>query len=198
MVYNLGISKIHHREAKANEIALGLDLKGGMSVTMEISLDELIANLADTPDDANFNQALETAVAKSRTSNTSLIDLFLSEYEATGAGTPIANFFATTDNARQISGNSCNLEVRSFLNREADNAIQNSFKVLRTRIDKFGVSSPNIQIQQGTNRILVELPGVTDEERVRKLLQGSANLEFYQTYNNVEIYALLEKISITP
>lgn len=197
VVYNLGIAKFTYREAKANEIALGLDLKGGMSVTMEISLDELIANLADTPDDANFNQALETAVAKSRTSNTSLIDLFLSEYEATGAGTPIANFFATTDNARQISGNSSESEVRSFLNREADNAIQNSFKVLRTRIDKFGVSSPNIQIQQGTNRILVELPGVTDEERVRKLLQGSANLEFYQTYNNVEIYALLENINNT-
>lgn len=197
VVYNLGVAKFTYREAKANEIALGLDLKGGMNVTMEISLDELIANLADNPKDENFNKALETAVAKSRSSNTSLIDLFLTEYAATGAGTPIAKFFATTDNASFISGNSSESEVRNFLNREADNAIQNSFKVLRTRIDKFGVASPNIQIQQGTNRILVELPGVSDEERVRNLLQGSAKLEFYQTHNNVEIYPLLQNINNT-
>src|SRR5690606_6969261 len=106
VVYNLGIATFTYREAKTNEIALGLDLKGGMNVTMEISLDELIANLADTPKDANFNKALESAVTKSRTSGTSLIDLFLSEYRALGAGTPIANFFATTDNAGQISRNS--------------------------------------------------------------------------------------------
>lgn len=197
VVYNLGIAKFTYREAKANEIALGLDLKGGMNVTMEISLDELITNLADNPKDANFNKALETAVTKSRNTNTSLIDLFLNEYRATGAGTPIASFFATTDNASFISGNSSEAEVRTFLNREANNAIQNSFKVLRTRIDKFGVASPNIQIQQGTNRILIELPGVNDEERVRNLLQGSAKLEFYQTFNNVEIYPLLENINNT-
>lgn len=196
-VYNLGIAKFTYREAKANELALGLDLKGGMNVTMEISLDELITNLADNPKDANFNKALATAVAKSKTTNTSLIDLFIEDYKATGATTPISTFFATNDNSSVIKGNSSESDVRSFLKKESDNAIQNSYKVLRTRIDKFGVTSPNIQIQQGTNRILVELPGVNDEERVRKLLQGSAKLEFYETYNNVQIYSLLENINKT-
>ncbi|SEG17662.1 protein translocase subunit SecDF [Sphingobacterium lactis] len=196
-VYNLGIAKFTYREAKANELALGLDLKGGMNVTMEISLNELITNLANKPKDANFNKALETAVAKSKTTNTSLIDLFLNEYKATGASAPIASFFATKDNANVITGASSENDVRTWLKREADNAIQNSYKVLRTRIDKFGVASPNIQIQQGTNRILIELPGVNDEERVRKLLQGSAKLEFYETYNNAQIFSLLENINTT-
>lgn len=196
-VYNIGIAKFTYREAKSNEIALGLDLKGGMNVTMEISLNELIANLADNPKDANFNKALENAVKKSKTTNTSLIDLFLNEYKATGASTPIASFFATKDNSAVISGNSSESDVRNFLDKEADNAIQNSYKVLRTRIDKFGVASPNIQIQQGTNRILIELPGVNDEERVRKLLQGSAKLEFYETYQNPQVYSLLENVNRT-
>ncbi len=196
-VYNLGIAKFTYREAKANEIALGLDLKGGMNVTMEISLNELVANLANNSKDANFNKALNNAVVKSKTSNTSFIDLFLDEYKATGSGTPIASFFATKDNASSIQATSSEGDVRNFLNKEADNAIQNSYKVLRTRIDKFGVASPNIQIQQGTNRILIELPGVNDEERVRKLLQGSAKLEFFETYNNTQIYALLENINGT-
>ncbi|MFZ4260519.1 protein translocase subunit SecDF [Sphingobacterium sp. HJSM2_6] len=194
-VYNLGIAKFTYREAKANELALGLDLKGGMNVTMEISLDELISNLANNPKDANFNKALATAIQKSKTNNTSLIDLFINEYKATGAGTPIASFFATKDNSSAIQATSSEAAVKSFLQLEADNAIQNSYKVLRTRIDKFGVASPNIQIQQGTNRILIELPGVNDQERVRKLLQGSAKLEFYETYNNSQIYSLLENIN---
>ncbi|MDM1050536.1 protein translocase subunit SecDF [Sphingobacterium hotanense] len=196
-VYNLGIAKFTYREAKANELALGLDLKGGMNVTMEIALNELIANLANNPKDPNFNKALETAVTKAKTTNTSLIDLFINEYKATGAGTPIASFFATKDNSSVIKASSSESELKSFLNAEADNAIQNSYKVLRTRIDKFGVASPNIQIQQGTNRILIELPGVSDQERVRKLLQGSAKLEFYETYNNLQIYPLLENINGT-
>src|SRR5690606_1591878 len=137
------------------------------------------------------------AVAKSKTTNTSLIDLFIDDYKATGATTPISTFFATNDNSSVIKGNSSESDVRNFLKKEAENAIQNSYKVLRTRIDKFGVSSPNIQIQQGTNRILIELPGVNDEDRVRKLLQGSAKLEFYETYNNVQIYSLLENINKT-
>ena len=196
-VYNIGIAKFTYREAKANELALGLDLKGGMNVTMEISLNELIANLADNPKDANFNKALENAIKKSKTTNTSLIELFLNEYKATGATAPIASFFATKDNSAVITGSSSESDVRNFLNKEADNAIQNSYKVLRTRIDKFGVASPNIQIQQGTNRILIELPGVNDEERVRKLLQGSAKLEFYDTYQNPQVYSLLENINRT-
>lgn len=194
-VYNLGVAKFTYREAKAHELALGLDLKGGMNVTMEISLDELIRNLANNPKDEGFNKALESAIQKSKTTNTGIVELFVEEYQAFKGGTPLATFFATTDNAALIKATSSDSEVRSFLNRESTNAIENSYKVLRTRIDKFGVASPNIQIQQGTNRILIELPGVNDEERVRKLLQGSAKLEFYETHDNYQVYPLLETIN---
>lgn len=194
-VYNLGLAKFTYREAKAHELALGLDLKGGMNVTMEISLDELIKNLAGNPKDDKFNNALNTALQRSKSENKGVVDLFVDEYKASGASTPLASFFASKDNSALIKATSSDNDVRTFLNREADNAIQNSYKVLRTRIDKFGVASPNIQIQQGTNRILIELPGVNDEARVRKLLQGSAKLEFYETHDNFQVYPLLESIN---
>ncbi|WP_293886916.1 MULTISPECIES: protein translocase subunit SecDF [unclassified Sphingobacterium] len=197
VVYNLGFAKYTYREAKANELALGLDLKGGMNVTMEISLDELIRNLANNPKDEKFNKALEQAVAKSKTSAKTVVALFMEEYKSIGATTPLSTFFSTKDNAVLIKPGDSDSKVESFLQKEADNAIQNSYKVLRTRIDKFGVASPNIQIQQGTNRILIELPGVKDESRVRNLLQGSAKLEFYETYTNQEVYPLLENIDKT-
>ncbi|WP_293907968.1 protein translocase subunit SecDF [Sphingobacterium sp. UBA5670] len=197
VVYNLGFAKYTYREAKANELALGLDLKGGMNVTMEISLDELIRNLANNPKDEKFNKALEQAVAKSKTSAKTVVALFMEEYKSIGATTPLSTFFSTKDNATLIKPGDSDSKVESFLQKEADNAIQNSYKVLRTRIDKFGVASPNIQIQQGTNRILIELPGVKDESRVRNLLQGSAKLEFYETYTNQEVYPVLENIDKT-
>lgn len=196
-VYNLGIAKYTYRECKSFELALGLDLKGGMNVTMEISLDELIRNLANKPKDAKFNAALETAIQRSKTANKSVVDLFIDEYKASGASTSLATFFATKDNDALIKSTGSDNDVKNFLQKEADNAIQNSYKVLHTRIDKFGVASPNIQIQQGTNRILIELPGVNDEERVRKLLQGSAKLEFYETHDNSQVYPLLENINRT-
>src|SRR5699024_4566490 len=152
-VFNLGIAKYTYREAKANELALGLDLKGGMNVTMEIALDELISNLANNPEDEKFQNALEEAIKKTKSTNKTLVDLFIEEYNASNASTPLASFFATSENASLIKATSNTSQVRSFLNREAESAIENAFKVLRTRIDKFGVSSPNIQIQQGTNRI---------------------------------------------
>ena len=194
-VYNLGLAKFTYREAKAHELALGLDLKGGMNVTMEISLDELIQNLANNTKDEKFNSALKSALQKSKSVNKSVVDLFVEEYKTSGASTPLASFFANKDNSSLIKVTSSDADVRSFLTKESDNAIQNSYKVLRTRIDKFGVASPNIQVQQGTNRILIELPGVNDEERVRKLLQGSAKLEFYETHNNLQVYPLLENIN---
>ncbi|MBE8720654.1 protein translocase subunit SecDF [Sphingobacterium pedocola] len=196
-VFNLGIAKYTYRECKAYELALGLDLKGGMNVTMEISLDELISNLANKTKDEKFNTALQQAIQKSKTANRSIVDLFIEEYKATGASTSLATFFATKDNATLIKATSSDNDVRNFLQKESDNAIQNSYKVLRTRIDKFGVASPNIQIQQGTNRILIELPGVNDEARVRKLLQGSAKLEFYETHDNLQVYPLLENVNRT-
>ena len=195
VVYNLGIAQYTYREAKGNEIALGLDLKGGMNVTMEVSLQELVRNLANNPKDENFNTALENAALQSRSSQSGYVSLFVNEFQKLSPDVALASFFATKDNAAYIKPNSTNAQVESFLQRESGNAIDNSFKVLRTRIDKFGVTSPNIQLQQGTNRILIELPGVNDEDRVRKLLQGSAKLEFWETYDNMEIYPMLENVN---
>lgn len=194
-VYNLGVAKYTYREAKGNEIALGLDLKGGINVTMEVSLQELVRNLANNPKDENFNAALTNAEVRSKSSQSNYVRLFVEEFQKLSPGTPLAKYFATKDNAAHVGPNSTDAQIESWLQRESNNAIDNSFKVLRTRIDKFGVTSPNIQQQQGTNRILIELPGVTDEDRVRKLLQGSAKLEFWETYDNMEIYPLLENVN---
>lgn len=197
VVYNLGVAKYTYREAKGNEISLGLDLKGGINVTMEVSLQELVRNLANNPSDENFNTALKNAEARTKSSQGTYVSLFVDEFKKLSPNTPLASFFATKDNAGSIQANSSDAEVQRFLERESVNAIDNSYKVLRTRIDKFGVTSPNIQLQQGTNRILIELPGVTDEERVRKLLQGSAKLEFWETYDNYEVYPMLDNINRT-
>ncbi|HLW50647.1 MAG TPA: protein translocase subunit SecDF, partial [Sphingobacteriaceae bacterium] len=197
VVYNLGIAKYTYREAKGNEIALGLDLKGGINVTMEVSLQELVRNLANNPADENFNTALKNAETRTKSSQGTYVSLFVDEFKKLSPNTSLASFFATKDNAGSIQANSSDAEVQRFLERESVNAIDNSFKVLRTRIDKFGVTSPNIQLQQGTNRILIELPGVIDEERVRKLLQGSAKLEFWETYDNYEVYPMLDNINRT-
>lgn len=197
VVYDLGIAKYTYREAKGYEIPLGLDLKGGINVTMEVSLQELVRNLANNPKDENFNTALVNAEARTKNSQGSYVSLFVQEFKKLSPNVPLANFFATKDNAGNIQPNSSDAEVQAFLERESTNAIDNSFKVLRTRIDKFGVTSPNIQLQQGTNRIMIELPGVTDEDRVRKLLQGSAKLEFWETYDNYEVYPLLENVNRT-
>src|SRR5690606_10955511 len=194
VVYNLGVAKYTYREAKGQEIALGLELKGGMNVTMEVSLQELVRNLANNPKDENFNKALENANIQSRSSQDTYVSLFVDEFEKLSPGASLASFFATKDNATYINANSTNSQVENFLQRESNNALESSFKVLRTRIDKFGVTSPNIQLQQGTNRILIELPGVNDEDRVRSLLQGSAKLEFWETYDNMEIYPMLENV----
>jgi SecD/SecF fusion protein len=197
VVYDLGIAKYTYREAKGYEIPLGLDLKGGINVTMEVSLQELVRNLANNPKDENFNTALVNAETRTKTSQGSYVSLFVEEFKKLSPNVPLATFFATKDNAGNVQPNSSDAEIQGFLERESVNAIDNSFKVLRTRIDKFGVTSPNIQLQQGTNRIMIELPGVTDEDRVRKLLQGSAKLEFWETYDNYEVYPLLENVNRT-
>src|SRR5690554_6708374 len=193
--FNLGFAKYTYQEAKEREIALGLDLKGGMNVTMEISLQELIRNLAGDPKDTNFDEALKNAEIRAKESQTDYVTLFGEEFKKLSPNVSLSSFFATKDNVAAINAQSSDTEVLDFLRTEANSAIDRSFNILRTRIDRFGVSSPNIQKQQGTNRILIELPGVTDEERVRNLLQGSAKLEFWETYDNTEIFSLLENIN---
>lgn len=196
-VYNLGFTEFTYQECKEREIALGLDLKGGMNVTMEISLKELIANLAENPKDPKFNEVLDNAERLARTSQQGYIQLFGEAYETQFPDKPMASFFATKSNAAHVTPKSSNEDVLKFLEQESNSAVDRSFNILRTRIDRFGVTSPNIQKQQGTNRILIELPGVKDEDRVRKLLQGTAELEFWETYDNTEIYPLLENIDRT-
>ena len=190
-----GLDYITYDYAKEREIPLGLDLKGGMNVTMEISLTELVRNLANNSTDANFNAALRNAEARLKTSQKDFISLFGEEFEKISPDARLAPLFATKENAANIKINASNAEVLSFLNQESKSAIDRSFNILRTRIDKFGVTSPNIQLQEGTSRILIELPGVTEPERVRKLLQGSAKLEFWETYENTEIFPLIENIN---
>ncbi len=171
---------------KANELALGLDLEGGMSVTMQISLKELVLKLADNNPDVVFNQALNNAQAESKTSQTDYITLFVNEYEKLNPNGKLASLFSTKDNQANLKFNASNSEVETYLKDQANTAVKQSYTVLNTRIDQFGVTSPTIQLQSGTNRILIELPGNKDPERVRKLLSGTAKLEFYQTFENAD------------
>ena len=171
---------------KANELALGLDLAGGMSVTMQISLKDLVKKLADNNPDVVFNQALNNAEAATRTSQKDYITLFVAEYEKLNPNGKLASLFSTKDNQSHLKFNASNSEVESYLKDLANTAVKQSYTVLNTRIDQLGVTSPNIQLQAGTNRILIELPGDKDPERVRKLLSGTAKLEFYQTFENAD------------
>ncbi|WP_442590639.1 protein translocase subunit SecDF [Pedobacter sp. AW31-3R] len=182
---------------KGKEINLGLDLKGGMNVTMEISLGELVKSLANNTDDANFNKALSTAQTQLNAGGKDFISLFVNEFEKISPNVKLADYFSNQDNAQQLKANASNAEVAAYLSKEATSAIDRSFIIIRSRIDGFGVVSPNMQKQEGTNRILIEMPGVQDKERVHKLLQGSAELQFWQVYQNEEVYSIMENINKT-
>jgi SecD/SecF fusion protein len=190
-----GLDYITYQYAKEREIPLGLDLKGGMNVTMEISLSEMVRNLANNSTEANFNAAIKNAELALAQGDNDFISAFGREFEKVSPNTRLATIFATKENSANLKVDADNKTVLDFLRKSADGAIDLSFNILRTRIDKFGVTSPNIQKQQGTNRILIELPGVTDPDRVRKLLQGSAKLEFWETYDNSEIFGLLQNVN---
>jgi len=177
------------------ELALGLDLKGGMNVTMQISLRELVQSLSNNNTDVVFNQALTNAQKRSITEQKDYITLFVDEYEKLAPNGKLAAIFANSNNQDKLKFNSSNSDVERYLKDQANTAVQQSYTVLHTRIDQFGVTQPNIQLQKSTNRILIELPGVKEPERVRKLLSGTAKLEFYQTYDNSEVYQLLVNIN---
>jgi len=177
------------------ELALGLDLKGGMNVTMQISLRELVTSLSGNNTDVAFNQALAEADKAVVTTQSDYITLFVDAYEKLAPNGKLAAIFANNNNQDKLKFNATNSQVESYLKDQATTAVQQSYTVLHTRIDQFGVTQPNIQLQKSTNRILIELPGVKEPERVRKLLQGSAKLEFYQTYDNSEVYQLLVNIN---
>ncbi|MCC8093978.1 MAG: protein translocase subunit SecDF, partial [Tannerellaceae bacterium] len=179
------------KQAREMEISLGLDLKGGMNVVLELNVPDVVRSLSNNNQDENFNKALSLAYARQATSQRDFIDLFAEEYKKLDEGARLSAIFSTFELKDRITPQSTDAQVVAVLKDELKSAIDNSFNVLRTRIDRFGVVSPNIQRLETAGRILVELPGVKEPERVRKLLQGSANLEFWETYNLDEIYQQL-------
>lgn len=194
-VYNLGVYNFTYQQCKARELVLGLDLQGGMNVTLEISTVDVIKTLSNNSTDPDFAKAIALAQANEATSDKDFVTLFGEAWEKVAPGKDLASpaLFGNSQNKAIVPFKTSNAEVIKFLKEQADVAIENSFLVLRTRIDKFGVTSPNIQKLGTSGRILVELPGVKDKARVRKLLQGSANLEFWETYDNTESYQYLVK-----
>ncbi len=179
------------KECREMEISLGLDLKGGMNVVLELNVADVIRSLSNNNQDENFNKALDLAYENQVASQKDFIDLFAEEYKKLDNGARLSAIFSTFELKDKITPQSSDAQVIAVLKEELKSAIDNSFNVLRTRIDRFGVVSPNIQRLETAGRILVELPGVKEPERVRKLLQGSANLEFWETYNLPEIYQQL-------
>lgn len=172
------------KQCQEMQISLGLDLKGGMNVVLEVSVPDVIKNLADHSQDPNFNKAVAEAQKKSANSQTDFISAFVESYQALAGKDKLASVFATQQLKGMVSTRSTDAQIEKVLRSEVSAAIENSYKVLRTRIDRFGVVQPNIQTLEGQmGRILVEMPGIKEPERVRKLLQGSANLEFWETYD---------------
>jgi SecD/SecF fusion protein len=192
VVYNLlGIRKYTFKEVKALELGLGLDLQGGMNVTLEVSVVDLVRSLSNFSKDPTFVQAIQMAKEKQKSSQDDFVTLFGKSFEEISPSGKLASIFNTLDLKDKVKYNSTNAEVLDVLRKETNVAIDNSFNIIRTRIDRFGVAQPNIQRLQTAGRILVELPGVDDPKRVRKLLQGTANLEFWETYDNSEVYQYL-------
>ena len=183
------------KECREKEINLGLDLKGGMNVTMEVSVPDIIRALSGYNTTENFNQAIAKAQEKQKTSGADFLTLFFESFYELDANAQLASVFSTFELRDKVSLNSTNQEVEKVVRDEVQGAIDNSFNVLRTRIDRFGVVQPNIQKLSQTGRILIELPGIKEPERVRKLLQGSANLEFWETYDLAEILPQLSQIN---
>ena len=191
-VYNLGFKKFTYRDAKEREINLGLDLKGGMNVTLEVSVKDIVKALSGDSQDPIFLEAMELATKRQEESKGDFVTLFGQAFEeaAQKQGNPnasLASIFLYEFKDSNIDINSSNADVLKVLKSESDAAIDRSYQILGTRIDRFGVAQPNIQKMENSGRILVELPGIKDPERVRKLLQGTAQLEFWETYNFSEV-----------
>lgn len=179
------------KKVREMEISLGLDLKGGMNVILELNVADILKSLSGNNQSENFKTALTAANARSAKGEKDFITLFVQEFKKADPNARLAAVFSTFELKDKINPNSSDAEVEAVLNAELEGAISNSFNVLRTRIDRFGVVSPNIQRMEQAGRISVELPGVKEPERVRKLLQGSANLEFWETYDNAQILTAL-------
>ena len=184
------------KQCREMEIGLGLDLKGGMNVILEVSVPDVVDVLADHKQDAAYKKSMEQAKKEEETSQDDFLSLFIKYWKQNSNGRPLAAIFATQQMKGKVSTQSNDSEVENALRAEIQSAVDNSFNVVRNRIDKFGVVQPNIQKLEGqSGRIMVEMPGIKEPERVRKLLQGSANLEFWETYNSQEIVPLLATLN---
>ena len=185
------------KDCREMGISLGLDLKGGMNVILEVSVPDVIKVLSDNKTDAAFNEALSNAAKEAVNSQEDVITLFIREYHNLAPGQPLAQIFATQQLKDKVTQRSTDQEVERVLRDEVKAAVDNSFNVLRTRIDRFGVVQPNIQTLTGSlGRIMVELPGIKEPARVRKLLQGSANLEFWETYEAQDVAPYLQSADV--
>ena len=194
-VYNVLVKKFTFAEVKEKEINLGLDLRGGMNVMLEIAVEDVVKALSNDSKDPIFLAAIEDAKVEAKNSQSDFITLFAKSYNRLSNGAPLSIIFNNQMMKDKVSLNSTNDEVISVLREESESAIANSYNVLRSRIDRFGVAQPNIQRMENSGRILVELPGVKEPERVRKLLQGTASLEFWATYDNDEVLPQLQRVN---
>ena len=195
VVYNfLGIAKYTYKECKELELNLGLDLRGGMNVTMEVDVADVVRSLANNTPDPAFNQAIAEAIEMRKTSPKDFVTLFGEAFERIAPDAQLASpdLFGTVELKDKIKIGATNQEVLDVIRTEADGAIDNTFNILRTRIDRFGVAQPNIRKSDVSGRIVIELPGIKDAQRVRKLLQGTAALEFYETFDNGDFFPYLQ------
>ena len=192
-VYNIGVKEYTYSECTSREINLGLDLKGGMNVTLEVSVVDVIRALSNQSQDLTFNEAISLSLEKQKNSQEDFVTLFGESFQEIDAEAKLAAVFYTPQLKNRVKTSSTNLEVLDVIREEVEEAINRSFNILRTRIDRFGVTQPNIQRLEGSGRILVELPGVKDPERVRKLLQGTAQLEFWETYEYRDLISFINQ-----
>ncbi|HSY75236.1 MAG TPA: protein translocase subunit SecDF, partial [Bacteroidia bacterium] len=196
-VYDMLITQYNYEECKEKSINLGLDLRGGMNVTLEIAEADIIKKMSNDNPDIIFNKALTAASDDHMHSTKDFVDLFGEEFTKLNPNGKLATYFQTVELKDFINYNTSNDQVLALIKSRANDAIATARQTLRARIDKFGVAQPNIQLLPGTGRILIELPGVSDKERVRKLLQGSADLEFWETYSNGQVAASVDEMGKT-
>ncbi|RPA67044.1 protein translocase subunit SecDF [Cyclobacteriaceae bacterium YHN15] len=194
-VYNFLGAKFTYKEIKETELGLGLDLQGGMHVTLEVSPVEIVKGLSGNSKDVAFNTSLDLATEANKTSNEKFVNLFYTAWQQNAPGRKLSEVFATAANRGRISLESSDSDILGIIDTEIENAIERSFNILRTRVDRFGTSQPNIQRIQGSGRIQIELPGVSNAERVRNLLQGVAKLQFWEVAEVNEYLSELEAVN---
>jgi len=194
-VYNFLGADYTYQEVKETELGLGLDLQGGMHVTLAVSPVEIVKGLAGNPKDPAFNKSVDDAKEEAKTASGRFVDIFYTAWQKNNPGKKLSSIFATAANRGRISLDTSDADILDIVDNEIENAIERSFNILRTRIDRFGTSQPNIQRIQGSGRIQIELPGVDNQERVRNLLQGVAKLQFWEVAEPNEINSSLESIN---